>query len=108
MFSYAYREQESRRRGYDGLIERVFRSEEKQADKSVGRVDLEALEKEISIDIAELKRDIRGLRRDLLSRKLSLLEDDDDDDAFAARIDGNKPISSPTTTCTQWIMLPLF
>ncbi len=57
------REQETRRRRYDILIERVFRAEEKKADTNVGRVDLEALEKEISIDIAELRRDLRGLRR---------------------------------------------
>jgi hypothetical protein len=54
------------RRLYEVLIERVFRSEEKKQDSRVGRADIEALEKEISIDIADLRRDIRALRRDLL------------------------------------------
>jgi hypothetical protein len=31
----------------------------------VGRVDIDALEKEICIDIAELRRDLRALRKDL-------------------------------------------
>eukprot|EP00095_Tigriopus_kingsejongensis_P008164 maker-scaffold735_size104922-snap-gene-0.26 protein:Tk08164 transcript:maker-scaffold735_size104922-snap-gene-0.26-mRNA-1 annotation:"short transient receptor potential channel 7-like" len=57
--------QESKRRLYDTLIERVFRSEEKKQDSRVGRADIEALEKEISIDIADLRRDIRTLRKDL-------------------------------------------
>ena len=60
------REEENKRRKYDVLIERVFRSEDKQQDRSISRVDLDALEKEISIDIAELRRDLRSLRKDLL------------------------------------------
>lgn len=59
------RSQETKRRLYDVLIERAFRSEVKHSDERVGRADFEALEKEISIDIADLRRDIRNLRRDL-------------------------------------------
>ena len=62
-------EQEVRRQEYNTLIERVFRSEDKtRQDTSVNRIDLDAIEKEISIDIAELRRDLRALRRDLLAK----------------------------------------
>lgn len=57
--------QEAKRRIYDTLIERVFRSEEKKQDSRVSKSDLDALEKEISIDIADLRRDIRRLKKDL-------------------------------------------
>lgn len=63
-----FRVDESRRQRFDILFDRVFRFEENHTDTSVSRIDLEALEKEISIDIAELKREIRRLGRDLLSR----------------------------------------
>ena len=46
------------------MIERVFRSNDKQ-DNSIKVVDLDALEKEISIDIAELRRDLRSWKNDL-------------------------------------------
>ncbi len=59
------RSQGSNRRLYDSLIERVFRAEEKKNDSRVGKADIDALEKEISIDIADLRRDIRNLRRDM-------------------------------------------
>ncbi len=59
------RSQGSSRRLYDVLIERVFRDEEKKNDARVGKADIDALEKEISIDVADLRRDIRNLRRDL-------------------------------------------
>ena len=62
-------EQEVRRQEYNTLIERVFRSEDKtRQDTSVNRIDLDAIEKEISIDIAELRRDLRALKRDLLAK----------------------------------------
>ena len=60
---------EDTRKKYDELIERVFRSEEKKSESSVNRNDLEALEKEISIDIAELRRDLRSFRKDLFNGK---------------------------------------
>ena len=60
---------EDTRKKYDELIERVFRSEEKKSESSVNRNDLEALEKEISIDIAELRRDLRSFRKDLFSER---------------------------------------
>ncbi len=47
------------------LIERAFRTKAKRNDQRIGKADLEALEKEISIDVADLRRDIRNLRRDL-------------------------------------------
>ena len=50
--------QERMRKLYDMLIERVFRSEEKKNDSKVGRSDIENLEKEIAIDIADLRRDV--------------------------------------------------
>ena len=59
------RSAEHKRRLYEKLIERVFRSEEKKQDSKIGRGDFENLEKEISIDIADLRRDIRNLRRDM-------------------------------------------
>ena len=37
------------------------------------RNDLEALEKEISIDIAELRRDLRSFRKDLFNEEALLL-----------------------------------
>ena len=55
-----------RRRHYDDLIERVFRQEEKRHESSVSKVDIDNLEKEVGIDIAELRKDLRNLRRDLL------------------------------------------
>ena len=47
--------QGSSRRLYDILIERVFRDEEKRNDSRVGKSDIDALEKEVSIDIADLR-----------------------------------------------------
>ncbi len=47
--------QGSNRKLYDVLIERVFRDEEKKNDARVGKADIDALEKEISIDIADLR-----------------------------------------------------
>ena len=44
-----YREEASKRRKYDALIERVFRPEDQQKDRNVSKVDIEVLEKEISI-----------------------------------------------------------
>ena len=41
------------------MVERVFRREESNQDKVLGKTDLDAMEKEISIDIAELKRDMK-------------------------------------------------
>ena len=64
-FRIPCRSQGSSRRLYDVLIERVFRDEEKKNDARVGKADIDALEKEISIDVADLRRDIRNLRRDL-------------------------------------------
>ena len=64
-----YSRVEDTRKKYDELIERVFRSEEKKSESSVNRNDLEALEKEISIDIAELRRDLRSFRKDLFSER---------------------------------------
>ena len=61
----SFRGQEHKRRVYEVLIERVFRSEEKKQGAKIVRTDIEALEKEISIDIADLRRDVRNLRRDL-------------------------------------------
>ena len=58
---------EDTRKNYDELIERVFRCEEKRSESTVTRNDLEALEKEISIDIAELRRDLRSFRKDLFN-----------------------------------------
>lgn len=43
-----------------------IRREEKQQESWVTKVDIENLEKEISIDIAELRKDLRGLCKDLL------------------------------------------
>jgi len=60
-----FREREAKRRYYDFLVERVFRRQEKLQESSVKRVDIEALEKEICIDIAELRRDVRALRKDM-------------------------------------------
>ena len=37
---------------------------------------MDALEKEISIDIAELRRDIRSFRRDLLANPTGKMEND--------------------------------
>ena len=46
---FFYREEASKRRKYDALIERVFRPEDTQKDRNVSKVDIEVLEKEISI-----------------------------------------------------------
>ena len=43
------------------MVERVFRREESNQDKVLGKTDLDAMEKEISIDIAELKRDMKRI-----------------------------------------------
>ena len=43
------------------MVERVFRREESNQDKVLGKTDLDAMEKEISIDIAELKRDVKRI-----------------------------------------------
>ena len=51
----------------------MFRCEEKRSEASVTRNDLEALEKEISIDIAELRRDLRSFRKDLFNEEALLL-----------------------------------
>ena len=56
------------------LIERVFRQEELNQDKRVGRSDLDAMEKEISIDIAELRRDLRTMPEELCSQITTILE----------------------------------
>ena len=64
---------EDTRKNHDELIERVFRCEEKRSEASVTRNDLEALEKEISIDIAELRRDLRSFRKDLFNEEALLL-----------------------------------
>ena len=63
---------EDTRKNHDELIERVFRCEEKRSEASVTRNDLEALEKEISIDIAELRRDLRSFRKDLFNEEATL------------------------------------
>ena len=47
------------------LVERVFRREELNQDKVLGKSDLDAMEKEISIDIAELKRDLKRVSKEI-------------------------------------------
>ncbi len=44
----------------------MTRQEEKRHESSVTKVDIDNLEKEVCIDIAELRKDLRALRRDLL------------------------------------------
>ena len=56
------------------LIERVFRQEELNQDKRVCRSDIDAMEKEISIDIAELRRDLRTTSAELCSQLTTLME----------------------------------
>ena len=48
------REKDAKRKAYTMLVERVFRREELNQDKVLGKSDLDAMEKEVSIDIAEL------------------------------------------------------
>ena len=65
------------------MIERVFRSNDKQ-DNSIKVVDLDALEKEISIDIAELRRDLRSWKNDLyehLSLSAKKISEEDPENA---------------------------
>lgn len=56
-----FREKEAKRKAYTILVERVFHREDLNQDKVLGKSDMDALEKEISIDIAELKRDLKRL-----------------------------------------------
>ena len=54
------------------MIERVFLKEELYQDKVVSRNDLDAMEKEISIDVAELRRDLRNMSSEI-NTKLSMI-----------------------------------
>lgn len=62
-----FRRTEAKRKGYSLLIDRVFRREQLKQEEQLGRTDLEALEKEISIDVAELRRDLRAMKLELLN-----------------------------------------
>ena len=62
-----YREKEAKRKAYSVLLDRVFLSEEVYQDKNVYKTDLDAMEKELSIDIAELRRDFRTITSDIQS-----------------------------------------
>ena len=55
----------------------MFRQEEINQDKHVGRSDLDAMEKEISIDIAELRRDLKTLSADLFFELTRLIDSSD-------------------------------
>ena len=62
-----HREKEAKRKAYSVLLDRVFLSEEVYQDKNVYKTDLDAMEKELSIDIAELRRDFRTISSDIQS-----------------------------------------
>ena len=62
-----YREKEAKRKAYSVLLDRVFLSEEVYQDKNVYKTDLDAMEKELSIDIAELRRDFRTITSEMQS-----------------------------------------
>ena len=62
-----YREKEAKRKAYSVLLDRVFLSEEVYQDKNVYKTDLDAMEKELSIDIAELRRDFRTFTSEIQS-----------------------------------------
>ena len=49
------------------MLDRVFLSEEVYQDKNVYKTDLDAMEKELSIDIAELRRDFRSIASEIQS-----------------------------------------
>ena len=52
----------------------MFLKEQLYQDKAVGRNDLDAMEKEISIDVAELRRDMRNMSSEI-NAKLSMIID---------------------------------
>ena len=62
-----YREKEAKRKAYSVLLDRVFLSEEVYQDKNIYKTDLDAMEKELSIDIAELRRDFRTVTSEIQS-----------------------------------------
>ena len=66
---FFYREEASKRRQYDALIERVFRPEDQQKDRNVSKVDIEVLEKEISIGkYITARRKIRASTRSTITQ----------------------------------------
>ena len=70
-----FREKDAKRKAYTVLVERVFRREALNEDKVLGKSDLDAMEKEISIDIAELKRDLKRFSTTMDERLTNIMKD---------------------------------
>ena len=70
-----FREQEAKRKAYTILVERVFHREDLNQDKVLGKSDMDAMEKEISIDIAELKRDMKRLSSTMNDKLATIMKD---------------------------------
>ena len=81
------------------LLERVFIKEQFYQDKSVGRTDLDAMEKEVSIDIAELRRDLRSMSAEIRSLLATIIDQTDQKAYFNQ--ENQKPETPTTNTDTE-------
>lgn len=86
-FGFFTSKRELTRKQYAVLMERVFRREASNKDTVVNKNDIATLEKEISIDIAELRRDVAAFKDDLYGKLFGSdhgnednLDDDDHDE----------------------------